>query len=97
MSYNPITYLWGRMMAFSEIFKDDNSWNEKTVIGFMSFSVMTLYSILDLTTGLLGMDLALHEYIYNSFLYLTVGSFGIAGLEKFSPTERAKVGQSEEP
>lgn len=84
-------------MKFSEIFKDDNSWNEKTVIGFMSFAVMTLYSLVDLGTGLFSMDLPLHEYIYNSFLYLTIGSFGIAGLEKFSPTERAKVSQSKEP
>jgi len=97
MSYNPFTYLWGKMMAFTEIFNDDNRWNEKTVIGFMSFAVMTMYSIVDLGTGLFGMDLPLHEYIYNSFLYLTIGSFGIAGLEKFSPTERAKVRQSEEP
>lgn len=98
MSYNPINHLWGKMMAFTEIFNDDNRWNEKTVIGFMSFAVMTMYSIVDLGTGLFGMDLPLHEYIYNSFLYLTIGSFGIAGLEKFSPTERAKVNNtSEEP
>jgi len=97
MSYNRINHLWGKIMKFSEIFNDDNRWNEKTVIGFMSFAVMTMYSIVDLGTGLFGMDLPLHEYIYNSFLYLTIGSFGIAGLEKFSPTERAKVRQSEEP
>lgn len=74
------------MKNFVEIFKDNSEYNEKTIIGFLSFSVMTLYSVVDLITGVLDINLALHEYIYNSFLILTLGSFGIAGLEKFSPT-----------
>ena len=37
-------------MAFKDIFKDKNEFNEKTIIGFMSFAVMTLYSITDLVT-----------------------------------------------
>ena len=77
-------------MSFLEIFKDDNSWNEKNIIGFISFGIMTAYSIADLVTGILNVDLPLHEYIYTSFLYLTLGAFGIAGLEKFSGTEKTK-------
>ena len=34
-------------MAFKDIFKDENEFNEKTIIGFMSFAVMTLYSLTD--------------------------------------------------
>jgi hypothetical protein len=71
---------------FSEIFKDNNDWNEKTIIGFMSFAIMNLYSLADILTGLLGYPLEVHEFVYNSFMYITLGSFGIAGLEKFSPT-----------
>ena len=37
-------------MAFKDIFKDENEFNEKTIIGFMSFAVMTLYSLTDLIT-----------------------------------------------
>lgn len=95
MSYRLISLMKEKAMAFSEIFRDDNRWNEKTIIGFMSFAVMTVYSLADLGTGLVGMDLPLHDWIYNSFLYLTIGSFGIAGLEKFSPTEKAKVSTDE--
>ena len=44
-------------MAFKDIFKDENEFNEKTIIGFMSFAVMTMYSVTDLVTGYFGMEL----------------------------------------
>ena len=78
-------------MKFFEIFKDDNTWNEKTIIGFMSFAVMVAIAIVDLVTGIEGVNLEIKDYIYNSFLMLTVGSFGIAGLEKFSPAARVRA------
>ena len=67
-----------------EIFKDNNDYNEKTIIGFLSFAVMIIVMIVDLVTGWIGKDLVVNEFIYNSFLFVTLGSFGIAGLEKFS-------------
>jgi len=76
---------------FSQIFKDSNHYNEKTVIGFMAFAVMTLYSLVDIVTGVMGITLEIHEFVYNSFMYITLGSFGIAGLEKFSPSTVKKV------
>lgn len=76
---------------FVEIFKDDNTWNEKTIIGFMSFAVMVLVAAVDVITGLEGKNLEIKDYIYNSFLMLTVGSFGIAGLEKFSAVAKVKA------
>ena len=78
-------------MKFFEIFKDDNTWNEKTIIGFMSFAVMVVIAAVDLITGMEGINLEIKDYIYNSFLMLTVGSFGIAGLEKFSPAARVRA------
>lgn len=71
-------------MAFSDIFKDENSYNEKTIIGFMSFAVMVVFATADIITGLFGKDLQVQEFIYNSFVFVTLGSFGIAGLEKFA-------------
>lgn len=78
-------------MKFFEIFKDDNTWNEKTIIGFMSFAVMVIIAAVDVITGMEGINLEIKDYIYNSFLMLTVGSFGIAGLEKFSPAARVRA------
>lgn len=71
-------------MKFTEIFKDSNDWNEKTIIGFMSFAVMVLVMIADVVTGWVGKDLPVNDFIYNSFVFVTLGSFGIAGLEKFA-------------
>ena len=85
------------LARFSQIFKDNNEYNEKTVIGFLSFAVMTLYSIVDIVTGVMGMPLEIHEFVYNSFMIITLGSFGIARLEKFSPTavKQANAGEGE--
>jgi ABC-type uncharacterized transport system permease subunit len=71
-------------MSLIDIFKDNNDYNEKTIIGFLSFAVMIIVMIVDLVTGWIGKDLVVNEFIYNSFLFVTLGSFGIAGLEKFS-------------
>ena len=71
-------------MAFREIFKDKNDVNEKNVIGFLSFAVMVLFAAADLITGYFGKDLVVQEFIYNSFVFVTLGCFGIAGLEKFA-------------
>lgn len=75
-------------MAFANIFKDKNDINEKSVIGFMSFAIMVLFALADLITGYFGKDLVVQEFIYNSFLVITLGCFGIAGVEKiFSKKE----------
>ena len=72
------------MSKFTQIFKDNNDWNEKTIIGFISFAVMVVVMLVDLITGLFGGDLPINEFTYNSFVIVTLGSFGIAGIEKFS-------------
>ena len=72
------------MMSWTKIFKDDNDWNEKTIIGFLSFTVMVIVMIADVMSGFWGRDLPINEFTYNSFVIVTLGSFGIAGLEKFA-------------
>ena len=73
-----------KIMGFGEIFKNDNSYNEKTIIGFLSFTVMVLVMLADVISGAVGKDLVINEFTYNSFVIVTLGSFGIAGLEKFA-------------
>ena len=81
-------YIKSKIMAFANIFKDKNDINEKSVIGFMSFAIMVLFALADLITGYFGKDLVVQEFIYNSFLVITLGCFGIAGVEKiFSKKE----------
>ena len=66
------------------IFKNDNEWNEKTVVGFIAFIVMVCFALLDLVTGYVGKDLVINETIYDSFTWIVIGCFGIAGVEKFA-------------
>ena len=73
-----------KMMSWTKIFKDDNDWNEKTIIGFLSFAVMVMVMLADVLSGFWGKDLPINEFTYNSFVIVTLGSFGIAGLEKFA-------------
>tara|TARA_R110001583_G_scaffold144994_1_gene296973 strand:+ start:263 stop:520 length:258 start_codon:yes stop_codon:yes gene_type:complete len=69
-----------KWMSFRDIFKDSNDINEKTVVGFASFVIMVIFAIVDLVTGYFGKDLVINEFIYDSFLFITLGSFGIAEL-----------------
>ena len=73
-----------KFKAMWSIFKDNNDWNEKTIVGFIAFIVMVCFALLDLTTGYLGKDLVINETIYNSFTWIVIGCFGIAGVEKFA-------------
>jgi len=60
------------------LFMDDNKINEKAIIGFASFFMMVAFGIVDLVTGLDGTDLVISDFIYTSFVVVTLGSFGIA-------------------
>jgi len=71
------------MSKFGNIFKDSNDLNEKNIVGFASFAVMVVFALADITTGFFGKDLVIQEFIYNSFVIITLGSFGIDGLQKF--------------
>ena len=66
------------------IFKDDNNWNEKSIIGFVAFAIMVLIMIADLLTGWVGKDLIINEFVYDSFVWVVLGCFGISGVEKFA-------------
>ena len=69
-------------MAFKDMFKDNNDVNEKSVVGFASFAVMVVFAVSDIGSGLVGKDLVINEFIYNSFVIITLGSFGIAEVGK---------------
>ena len=65
-------------MAFKDIFKDENDYNEKTIVGFMSFSFMSLAAVADIVTGIFGQELVISDTVFNSFVIITLGAFGIA-------------------
>ena len=79
-----------------ELFKDKNTINEKNIIGFISFGVMVLFAIIDLTTAIIymgyvgGGELEINDTIYNSFVMVTLGCFGISAFEKVKTTTDVK-------
>ena len=72
----PINLSKSSFMLF--LYNNENDINEKSVVGFASFAIMTMFAVADLLTGYLGKDLVINEFIYNSFVIITLGSFGIA-------------------
>ena len=77
-------------MKFTDIFKDSNDINEKSVVGFIAFMIMVIFALTDLITGYFGKDLVISETIYNSFQLLVLGSFGISGVEKIFGNKKDK-------
>jgi hypothetical protein len=68
---------------FSQLFSDDNNINEKSFIGFLAFLMMIGFALADIVTGALGKELVVQDFIFNSFLWLTLGCFGISSVDKF--------------
>ena len=62
-----------------DLFLDDNDINEKSIIGLISFFLMTVFGVTDLVTALMwDVDLKVSETIYTSFVVVTLGAFGIS-------------------
>lgn len=83
------------MKNFWSIFHDDNTINEKAVIGFGAFIVMILFAVVDVITGLLDKPLAVNEFIFDAFKLLTIACFGIASVDKW--INKSSNTKSDEP
>jgi hypothetical protein len=66
-----------------DLFNDSNSINEKAVIGFAAFIMMTIFAVADIVTGAMNKPLLVNEFIFDSFKILTIACFGIASVDKF--------------
>jgi hypothetical protein len=77
-----MNFIKNKIMAFRDIFKDSNDLNEKNIVGFASFAVMVLFAAADVITGILGKELVITDTVFNSFVIITLGSFGIDGITK---------------
>jgi hypothetical protein len=71
------------MSKFWTMFDDNNTVNEKAVIGFGAFIVMIIFAIVDIITGIINKPLLVNEFIFDSFKLLTIACFGIASVDKW--------------
>ena len=69
-------------MSFWKIFENRNRYNEKNIVGFLSFAMMTIFATADIVTGLFGKELVINDIVFNSFVIITLGAFGIAEASK---------------
>jgi len=54
------------------------------IVGFIAFAIMCMIMVADLLTGWVGTDLVINEFVYDSFVWVVLGCFGISGVEKFA-------------
>jgi hypothetical protein len=85
---------------FRELISDDNKINEQAFVGVVAFFAMAFILIVDVITGILGNELIIKEFIFDGFMILTLGAFGITtagrilALKKKNKDEGNKDGES---
>jgi ABC-type uncharacterized transport system permease subunit len=80
-----------------EMFNDNNSLNEKSIIGAVAFLMLIIALVIDLVTGWLGRELLINEFIFDGFLVITLGAFGIASVDKWINKIKGTTNKDEEP
>ena len=68
---------------FKNLFDDSNTINEKSVVGFTAFLMMVITLIADIVTGVMGKTMPIHEFVFDGFMVIVLGAFGIASVDKF--------------
>ena len=68
---------------FKSLFDDNNTINEKAVVGFIAFFMLVIALVVDLVTGYMGTALVLNEFIFDGFMVIILGCFGIASVDKW--------------
>jgi len=79
-----------------ELFSDDNHINEKSVVGFGAFLMMVITLSVDIITGVMGKEMPIHEFVFDGFMVITLGAFGIASVDKFINAKKGKKSEEEE-
>ena len=69
---------------FHQLFDDNNSINEKSVVGFIAFVMLCLAFLVDIVTGYFGKEFVVNKVIFDGFMVLVLGSFGIASIDKWT-------------
>lgn len=68
---------------FKNLFDDNNTINEKAIVGFIAFFMLVIALGVDLVTGYFGNPLIINEFIFDGFMVIVLGSFGIASVDKW--------------
>ena len=69
---------------FHQLFDDNNSINEKSVVGFIAFVMLCLAFLVDIITGYFGKEFVVNKVVFDGFMVMVLGSFGIASIDKWT-------------
>jgi CHASE3 domain sensor protein len=75
---------------FGKLFSDNNDINEKSVVGFLAFLMMVVTLGVDIYTGIQGKEMPINEFVFNGFMVITLGAFGIASVDKWTVMKNQK-------
>lgn len=82
---------------FRELISEDNHINEQAFVGVISFFAMVFVLLVDVVTGILSKELIIKEFIFDGFMLMTLGAFGITTAGRiFSLKKKAQEEPKEE-
>lgn len=81
---------------FVRMFMDNNDINEKSIVGFGAFIMMVITLLVDIGTGIVGREMPIHEFVFDGFMIIVLGAFGIASVDKFVSAKKDKKSSTEE-
>ncbi len=80
---------------FRELISDDNQINEQAFVGVVSFFAMVFVLFVDVITGVIGNELVIKEFIFDGFMLLTLGAFGITTAGRIMKLKKKKEEENE--
>ncbi len=81
---------------FRELISDNNDINEQAFVGVISFFAMVFVLFVDVITGILSKELIIKEFIFDGFMILTLGAFGITTAGRIMSLKKKAEKQEEE-
>ena len=79
---------------FKSLFDDNNTINVKSVVGFIAFFMLVIALVVDLVTGYFGTALIVNEFIFDGFMVIILGTFGIASVDKWMNLKKSNQKQN---
>jgi hypothetical protein len=81
---------------FRELVSENNYINEQTFVGVVAFFAMVFILIVDVVTGIWGKELIIKEFIFDGFMIITLGAFGITTAGKILSQNKKEEVKKEE-
>ena len=79
---------------FKELVSENNEINEQSFVGVVAFFAMVFILIVDVVTGIWGKELVIKEFIFDGFMIITLGAFGITTAGKIMSNKKTNQNEN---